>query len=482
MQVKTFGKALALTVAVVALAEPMNAQSQGTFEAGIFGRYTFFDSDLTLSDRPGFGGRVGVFFLKNLELEATASYTPTKPDGGTGSISYIPLHARLVYNAPISEKAAVLLGAGFVHNEYGKDADASDNGANALLGLRYWLTDALSLRIEGLADFMPSQITGASSDWNIGAQFGLSYMLGGGSPADTDMDGVPDSADDCPNTAANEQVDMSGCALDNDRDGVTNMRDRCPDTPSGERVDSNGCALDTDRDGVRDSMDRCANTPAGTAVDATGCPRDADGDGVADSADRCPNTPQGTAVDANGCARDNDGDGVADAADRCPSTPRGAEVNTDGCPIDSDNDGVANGIDRCPSTAPNTDVDPVGCPVLFAEEATTIVLEGVNFATSSAELTAEARETLNTVAQTLVANSGIRVEVGGHTDNTGSRTGNVALSQARAESVMQYLISRGVAANRMEARGYGPDQPIADNGTRAGRAENRRVELRRISN
>ncbi len=86
---------------------------------------------------------------------------------------------------------------------------------------------------------------------------------------------------------------------------------------------------------------------------------------------------------------------------------------------------------------------------------------------------------LDRVAGSLRGNLEVRVEVGGHTDITGSRAYNVQLSQARAESVIAYLVQQGVAADRMEARGFGPDNPIADNDNRAGRALNRRAELRR---
>jgi OOP family OmpA-OmpF porin len=109
-----------------------------------------------------------------------------------------------------------------------------------------------------------------------------------------------------------------------------------------------------------------------------------------------------------------------------------------------------------------------------------LVLEGVNFETGSAILTPGARQVLDRVATSLVGNPGIRVEVSGHTDNTGSRNFNVSLSQSRAESVMEYLVGQGVAENRMEARGFGPDRQVATNDTAEGRAMNRRVELRRI--
>ncbi|MBZ0169582.1 MAG: OmpA family protein, partial [Kofleriaceae bacterium] len=91
-------------------------------------------------------------------------------------------------------------------------------------------------------------------------------------------------------------------------------------------------APDADRDGVPDSADKCPNTPVGVKVDATGCPLDSDGDGVADYKDQCPNTPAGVKVDATGCPLDSDGDGVADYKDQCPGTPAGVKVNQLGCP------------------------------------------------------------------------------------------------------------------------------------------------------
>jgi outer membrane protein OmpA-like peptidoglycan-associated protein len=275
-------------------------------------------------------------------------------------------------------------------------------------------------------------------------------------------------------------VTANGCPVDTDGDGVADFQDRCADTPSGTRVDASGCVPDSDGDGVRDDADRCANTPRGATVDANGCPTDSDRDGVADAQDRCANTPAGTRVGADGCPPDSDRDGVVDSADRCPDTPQGAQVDATGCPADMDGDGVPNGVDRCPNTAAGARVDAIGCPVLFEENVARVVLRGVNFATNSSQLTDTAQRILDDVAQTLQANPDIRVEVGGHTDITGSRALNTRLSQARAESVMAYLASKGVDPSRMTARGYGPDDPVADNATREGRAQNRRVELKRL--
>jgi len=468
--------AAVLGVALAASSTPSHAQRIGAVELGHFVKYTWFDSTLTVKDGLGMGARMGLFFLPNLEVEVTGAFSPRETESGR-DVTHIPVHARLVYNLPMSERASVMLGGGGVYNIY-DGAGFNDKGFGGLFGLRYWLAEGVSARFEAIADYMPEQ-DNAAEYWNWAGQAGVSVVLGH-RRADSDGDGVSDSRDECPATPAGEQVDARGCALDADRDGVSDMRDRCPNTPAGEQVDANGCALDTDGDGVRNSIDRCPNTPSGTAVDANGCPPDADGDGVADAADRCPNTPRGAQVDANGCALDADRDGVPDVRDSCPNTPAGATVDAQGCPTDSDNDGVPNGIDRCPDTAANTQVDQTGCPVLFREAETRIVLEGVNFETNSAQLTAPARMILTRVGEALRGNPEVRVQVGGHTDNTGSRAYNMGLSQRRAEAVVAYLVQQGVAANQLEARGYGPDNPVADNGTREGRAQNRRVELQRL--
>ncbi len=109
-----------------------------------------------------------------------------------------------------------------------------------------------------------------------------------------------------------------------------------------------------------------------------------------------------------------------------------------------------------------------------------MTLKGVRFAAWSDELTPASLAVLDDVAAQLVAAPDVKVEVAGHTDSGGARARNIKLSLARAESVRAYLIMKGVPAERLVARGYGPDSPIASNKTDAGRALNRRVELRRV--
>jgi outer membrane protein OmpA-like peptidoglycan-associated protein len=170
---------------------------------------------------------------------------------------------------------------------------------------------------------------------------------------------------------------------------------------------------------------------------------------------------------------DSDGDGVPDAQDRCPGTAAGARVDAQGCELDSDRDGVVDRLDKCPGTRAGAKVDASGCEI----QAVT-VLKGVTFATNSAVLTPASMSILDETAATLARNPQVKAEVAGHTDNRGSATLNRQLSQRRAEAVMKYLASKGANPANLTARGYGPDQPIADNKTEQGRSANRRVELR----
>jgi len=183
---------------------------------------------------------------------------------------------------------------------------------------------------------------------------------------------------------------------------------------------------------------------------------DSDGDGVPNVDDRCPGTARGVAVDIRGCPKDSDKDGVIDSLDRCPGTPAGVRVDKTGCPL--------------PQTAPKAVVTKSG----------TWIYRDVQFENNRSDLKPSSYPVLDDLVGYLKANPGVRVEIQGHTDSRGSRAYNMKLSQRRAESVMAYLASKGIAADRMTARGYGPDQPIASNDTARGRAENRRVEFKPI--
>jgi OOP family OmpA-OmpF porin len=178
-------------------------------------------------------------------------------------------------------------------------------------------------------------------------------------------------------------------------------------------------------------------------------------------------------VDGSGCPLDSDGDGVPDYLDKCPGTPSGTPVDEKGCPLDSDGDGVLDANDQCPGTPPGTRVDSRGCEI----QAVT-ALEGVEFGSDSSELTTPSKISLDATAAELARHPDMRVEIAGHTSSTGPAEYNQMLSERRAQSVADYLISKGLDADRFTVKGYGESEPIADNTTREGRARNRRVEMR----
>ena len=234
------------------------------------------------------------------------------------------------------------------------------------------------------------------------------------------------------------------------------------------------CAMgDTDADGVKNYKDDCRGTVAGGIVDERGCEKDSDGDGVVDRLDECPGTPTGVRVDARGCEIDSDNDGVPDSRDRCPGTPAGAKVDEHGCELDRDKDGVVHSRDKCPNTPKGAPVDDGGC-----ELAAEYKLEHVNFEFDSAKLTAASLDVLKEAVKIMKRHPDVTVEIAGHTDSQGNDVYNQGLSERRAQAVADFLIGKGANASNITVRGYGESQPVADNGSDAGRAANRRVELR----
>ncbi len=278
--------------------------------------------------------------------------------------------------------------------------------------------------------------------------------------------------------------------VDSDGDGVPDDVDRCPVVPGVASLDpnTNGCPVptDTDSDGIPDDADKCP-TVAGVAQadpNKNGCPPDADNDGIADADDACPELAglANTDPKKNGCPADQDDDGVYDAQDACPTEagPASPEPEANGCP-DRDGDGIPDKVDACPDEKGSADKDPAkhGClHRVVVTEQQIVINEKVQFATGSAQIKPVSNALLDDVAEVLKDNPHIlKVEVQGHTDDVGSASLNKRLSQQRAESVMQALVKRGVAQERLVAKGYGMEQPLADNSTDAGKTTNRRVQF-----
>jgi len=178
-----------------------------------------------------------------------------------------------------------------------------------------------------------------------------------------------------------------------------------------------------------------------------------------------------TILEKAGVEPDTDGDGVVDSRDECPNTLPNVEVGKSGCTLDSDNDSVADYKDKCPNSVAGAVVNELGCVKAW-------VLEGVNFHTDSADLTEVAKENLLPIATAHHEHHGdVDLLISGHTDSQGSAAYNQVLSQKRAEAVVAFMVENGCEAAKLTAVGSGESQAIADNGTKEGRAKNRRVEL-----
>ena len=380
--------------------------------------------------------------------------------------------AGVIFNLSLKDVAFPYLFAGFASlsfnpkGEGGVKLPNNDKGVYSTtevnylgeLGIRFPVTENLSLNLSGGVQISPNDwlddiAKGTSNDMFFTVMGGISYSFL--TEFDSDGDGVVDSKDMCEKTPAGVKVDEFGCPIDSDKDGVADYLDECPGTPSGAPVDSKGCPLDSDGDGVPDYTDLCANTQRGIEVDDYGCPYDTDADGVPDYLDKCPDTPYEVDVDQNGCPMDEDLDGVPDYKDQCPGTLPGMQVDGKGCEL-------------------------VVVPPPVVDLDLLILSSETSFEFNSAQLKPSAYPELEKFLAEMKKYPTSRWRIEGHTDNIGSVEGNLKISQMRAESVLNYFVSRGIPSGRFEVVGMGSREPIADNKTERGRAKNRRVEIIRI--
>ncbi len=320
-------------------------------------------------------------------------------------------------------------------------------------------------------------------EFSFGAGAGLGMVSGFGSPAwrllgtvgwsndppDADRDGLPDTQDLCPDDPEDRDgfEDGDGCPdPDNDQDGILDPFDNCPSEPEDldDFEDEDGCPdLDNDQDGIADDKDKCPNEPEtiNGFEDGDGCPDtapdvDTDGDGIRDQDDKCPEEPEDIDgfEDTDGCPDpDNDQDGILDADDKCPNEPEtiNGKDDEDGCP-------------------------DAGAPQVRIGEKELEVLQPVFFKTNRFRIRHRFWNILNQIALTLKAHPEIgRCAVEGHADTTGPADWNKRLSSMRAESVVEYLVRKGVDPARLFALGHADKKPWADNETPEGRARNRRV-------
>jgi outer membrane protein OmpA-like peptidoglycan-associated protein len=374
------------------------------------------------------GARAGFYPLSWLGVEAEGAITPTKTNTDDRAARLWNVNGHAVLQLPLWRIVPFVIagvnGTGISSPILGRDTDVGGTFGG---GVKLAVSEHFTVRLDARDTVLPRHVGDGLS--NTGSYlFGMSYTLGRTPyapyvpPADRDADGVADASDACPDTAGT-------------------LPNGCPPPPP-----------DGDGDGLPDASDAC---PADAEDGAQPAPQDG-----------CPN-------------QDQDGDGVLLPADLCPAE---AGVAPDGCaPKDPDGDGFAGAADKCPNEAEtkNGFEDSDGCPDELPAVVAKFsgVIKGVTFENGKADIKPSSTALLDEAAGVLAQYPALRVRIVGHTDDRGKREYNVQLSQERADSVKAYLVKKGVDASRVESQGVGPDSPIADNKTPAGRAENRRIEF-----
>ena len=294
--------------------------------------------------------------------------------------------------------------------------------------------------------------------------------------------------------AATEKPAEVVVVRDRDDDGIKDDIDACPDEKGELQSDpaKDGCPpADRDKDSVLDVDDACPTLEGLRNVDATknGCPKDSDDDGIFDPVDVCPQEKGVASEDPkkNGCPGDRDADGVIDALDACPNTPgpKSADAKSSGCPDDPDGDGIKLANDACPNEKGPGDPDPKqnGCPKFVRVDlekdeivTSTQIQFKINGRRRSETISRVSEDLMKEIRDVITQHPEItKIEVQGHTDDSGRDDYNLALSQDRADAVRQWLVDAGIPGDKLVAKGYGYLKPAADNRIRQGRQANRRV-------
>lgn len=315
-----------------------------------------------------------------------------------------------------------------------------------------------------LSDKVNNIIVGSPNDGWFNYGLGLT-ITGKGGKTDTDRDGLYDEDEEDVYGTDPENPDTDGDGLKDGEEVKTYSTD--PKNP-----DSDGDSL-TDGDEVKKYMTK-PNNP------------DTDGDGLRDGAEV-------TSFMTNPLNPDTDGDGLGDGQEVNDFKTNPLKADTDGDSLtdgdevnkyktnplkaDTDNGSVDDGTEVRRGTNPlNPDDDVVKEEIKIGE---VIILEGINFETNSARITPDSEERLMKAYNTMKNNPAIEVEISGHTDSRGSNSKNQVLSEQRANSVKEWLVSKGIDGNRITTVGFGEDNPIAPNDSEENMLKNRRIEFKR---
>lgn len=365
--------------------------------------------------------------------------TDEYPVANPGDLSYYSVDAAVKYSFMSLLKSKVIDPSLQVGGGYTWFGDASAGTVNGGLGLTLWVTE------------------------QVGITWASTYKHSFDDTRDVTID-VPT------HMQHNAGLVFKFGAKDTDNDGIYDKDDACPEVSGLKQF--NGCP-DTDMDGIEDSKDSCPNEFG--SAEMNGCP-DTDGDGIADKDDACPDV---AGVKSLGGCPDADGDGITDKKDNCPEVKGPKENN--GCPWpDKDGDGVLDKDDKCPDvkgTAANK-----GCPEVSEEAIKRLndYAKTILFDTNKATFQQRTYPVLEAITAILKEYPSSNFSIEGHTDSDGKDEANMKLSEDRAAAVKNYLIEKGIASSRLSSKGFGESMPIDTNKTKAGKANNRRVEVKLV--
>jgi OOP family OmpA-OmpF porin len=369
------------------------------------------------------------------EVGGQSIYNVSNP----GDLMYYGVDGVVKYSFMNLIKSKVIDPSAHVGGGYTWLGDASAGTINGGFGLTFWLSKQVGLTFTSTYkhSFDDTRVANVDVPTHMQHFAGLTFKFGA---KDTDGDGIYDRLDACPEVAGPKE--FNGCP-DTDGDKIIDKDDACPDT-------------------------------AGLAQ-FNGCP-DTDADGVADKDDACPE--EAGLVALGGCP-DKDGDGIADKSDKCPEV-KGPKENG-GCPWpDRDGDKVLDKDDKCPDVAGT--VANQGCPEVTEEAIKRLndYAKTILFDTAKSSFQKQTYPVLEAITSILKEYPYSNFSIEGHTDSDGKDAANQKLSEDRAAAVKGYLVEHGIATSRLTSAGYGETKPIDSNKTKAGKANNRRVEVKLV--
>ncbi len=480
---RTHWRTLLLLMCVITFALPTQAQFKDPGIGGGIGFGGTFGQTQLRDKTSRFLARAFLRYPLVRHLQGEAGVSLGRVAGSEYSTMIIPIDYRFVLSPFSFDSWNLFLYAGIGALHYELEQVPPQASAKAKLkgwtgvvpggiGLQFRLDDRVSFEMSGGFNYTLNDELNAVIRKKKDAYW--TYLVGltvAGESGDADPDG------DGLTNREEKQLGTNPKVADTDGDGLS-------DGAEIKKHSTNPLLPDSDGDGLKDGEE--VNTYLTNPMRA-----DSDNDGLKDGDEVMKHKTDPLKADTDGdglndgdevmkhktdpLKADTDGDGLND----------GDEVvkhKTDPLKVDTDGGSINDGTEAARGSNPLNPADdaPPKKEELTVEVGKAIVLEGIIFATGKADITPETAANLEKAYNTLAQNPEIAVEIQGHTDNTGKKATNVKLSQARAESVKAWLVKKSIAADRITAKGFGPDKPAADNNSKEGRQQNRRIEFFRV--